>query len=171
MAGAQIRTGQAASVRSLKPYRNCRVYGAGSQSNRTHGLSVSEKATILFDGVCNLCNASVNFVIDRDPAGYFRFGALQSEEGRSLLASLSYPGNYLDSILLVENGEVFRDSDAAVRIAKHLAGAWSMLYHFRWIPRPVRDGVYRWVARNRYRWFGRRDVCRIPTPELKARFL
>ncbi len=130
-----------------------------------------EKATILFDGVCNLCNASVNFVIDRDEEAYFRFGALQSHEGRRLLDVHAYPEDYIDSILLIENGVVFRESDAALLILRRLTGAWPLLYHLRRLPRVVRDGVYRWIARNRYSWFGRRDECRIPTPELRARFL
>jgi predicted DCC family thiol-disulfide oxidoreductase YuxK len=135
------------------------------------GNHLPDHAIILFDGVCNLCNASVNFVLDRDASGYFRFGALQSDEARELLSKWSYPSEYLDSIVLVENGQVYRESDAALRIARHLSGAWPLLYHLRWIPRFIRDGVYTWIARNRYRWFGRRDVCRIPTPELKSRFL
>ncbi|TDI69462.1 MAG: thiol-disulfide oxidoreductase DCC family protein [Bacteroidetes bacterium] len=129
------------------------------------------QATILFDGVCNLCNASVNFVIDRDRNAYFQFGALQSDEGVELLREASYPDGYLDSILLIENGRVYRESEAALRIVRHLTGLWPLLYGFRMVPRWIRDGIYAWIARNRYQWFGRRDECRIPTPELKARFL
>jgi predicted DCC family thiol-disulfide oxidoreductase YuxK len=132
---------------------------------------LADHAIILFDGVCNLCNASVNFVLDRDADGYFRFGALQSDEARLLLGQWEYPPDYLDSIVLIEDGQLYRESDAALRIARHLTGAWPLLYHLRWIPRFVRDAAYAWIARNRYRWFGRRDVCRIPTPELKSRFL
>ena len=132
---------------------------------------MSKPATILFDGVCNLCNASVNFVIDRDPDRYFRFGALQSDEGKQLLETNSIPEHYLDSIILIENGAVFRESDAALRIARKLTGAWPILYYFRWIPRWIRDGIYGWIAANRYKWFGRRDVCRIPTPDLQERFI
>jgi len=132
---------------------------------------VSEKAIILFDGVCNLCNASINFIIDRDEEAYFRFGALQSDEGRRLLDAYSFPEQYTDSILLIENDVVFRESDAALMIARRLSGAWPLLYHFRLLPNVIRDGVYRWIARNRYNWFGYRDDCRIPTPELRARFL
>lgn len=129
------------------------------------------QATILFDGVCNLCNSSVNFVIDRDRHAYFRFGALQSDEGVALLREASYPAGYLESILLIEDGIVYRESEAALRIVRHLSGLWPLFYWFRFIPRWIRDGVYAWIARNRYKWFGRRDECRIPTPELKARFL
>lgn len=126
---------------------------------------------ILFDGVCNLCNASVNFVIDRDPAAHFRFGALQSEGGRALLAAHDVPDTWLDSIVLIEGDRVYTASDAALRIARRLPGAWSLLWVFRVVPRPIRDAVYNWIARNRYRWFGRQDSCRMPTPDLAARFI
>jgi len=128
-------------------------------------------AIILFDGVCNLCNASINFVIDRDKDSYFQYGALQSEQGRILLADYELPEQYLDSIILLEDGELFTASDAALRIARRLSGLWRFIYVLRWIPRTIRDSVYNWIARNRYRWFGRSDTCRIPTPELQARFL
>jgi len=123
-------------------------------------------AIILFDGVCNLCNASVNFVIDRDTESYFQYGALQSESGGKLLADHNIPARYLDSIVLLEDGAFYTSSDAALRIARRLSGAWRFLYVLRWIPGFIRDGVYNWIARNRYRWFGRSDSCRIPTPEL-----
>lgn len=126
---------------------------------------------ILFDGVCNLCNASVNFVIDRDPDALFRFGALQSDAGRALLAEHGVDERWLDSIVLVEEGTVYTASDAALRIAVRLKGPWTLMHVFRIVPRPVRDVVYNWIARNRYRWFGKQDACRLPTPELKSRFI
>lgn len=128
-------------------------------------------AVVLFDGVCNLCNSSVNFVIDRDPDGYFKFAALQDEKVAPLRARFGITPEYLDSILLVEDGQCYRESTAALRIARRLKGAWPLLYGFILVPRPLRDVVYRWIARNRYRWFGKRDTCRIPTPELRARFV
>ena len=126
---------------------------------------------ILFDGVCNLCNASVNFVIDRDPDGVFRFGALQSDAAAPLLAACDVPADYLDSIVLVEDGRCFTDSTAALRIARRLGGPLGWLGAFLAVPKPLRDVVYHWIARNRYRWFGKQDACRIPTPDLRARFL
>jgi predicted DCC family thiol-disulfide oxidoreductase YuxK len=129
------------------------------------------RRTILFDGVCNLCNASVLFVVDRDPQARFTFAALQTDEARQLLAERGYRGTDLSTVLLVEGDHVYERSTAALRVARHLAGAWPLLYAFIVVPRSVRDAVYAWVARNRYRWFGREATCRIPTPELRARFL
>lgn len=133
----------------------------------------SEHPVVLFDGVCNLCNASVNFVLDRDPEGRFHFAALQSEAARALLAAHGRepPKAEPDSIVLIENGVVYERSTAGLRIARHLRGPVKLLYAFIVFPRVVRDVVYRFIARNRYRWFGKSDVCRVPTPELKARFL
>jgi predicted DCC family thiol-disulfide oxidoreductase YuxK len=140
-------------------------------------------AVVLFDGVCNLCNASVLFVIDRDPRGRFAFAPLQSEAAARLLAKRGYrgagaggapggvPGAALSSVLLVEGDRVYERSTAALRVARRLAGAWPLLYAFVAVPRPIRDTVYDWIARNRYRWFGKGEACRIPTPELRARFV
>jgi predicted DCC family thiol-disulfide oxidoreductase YuxK len=135
--------------------------------------SPGDRAYVLFDGVCNLCDASVLFIIDRDPAGHFAFAPLQSAEAEQLLAERGEAGAgaALSSLLLVEGERVYRRSTAALRIARRLSGAWPLLYAFVVVPRPVRDAVYDWVARNRYRWFGRQEACRIPTPELRGRFL
>jgi len=135
-----------------------------SELEAQHGI-------VLFDGVCNLCNGFVNFVIDRDPAGYFKFGALQSEAARPYLERFGLRPDYMDSIVLIENGRLYRDSTAALRILRRLQGLWPLLYGLIVVPRPLRDAVYRWIARHRYRWFGRREQCRVPTPDLLARFL
>lgn len=127
-------------------------------------------ATVLFDGVCNLCNGSVLFVIDRDPERYFRFAPLQGDDARRLLAEQGVAPE-LSSVVLVEGGRVYTRSTAALRIARRLRGPWRLLAAFVVVPRPVRDLVYDWVARNRYRWFGREEACRMPTPELRERFL
>ena len=134
-------------------------------------VSESGHALVLFDGVCNLCNAAVNFVIDRDPRGYFKFAALQSEEGRRLLERYGPDGEVLESLVVVEAGRVYRRSAAALRIARRLNGLWPVLYVLMLVPRPLRDAAYRFVARRRYRWFGRREACRVSTPELAERFL
>lgn len=126
--------------------------------------------TLLFDGVCNLCNGAVQFVLDHERDHTLRFAALQSPEAKDLLGDHPLPAG-LDSVLLVEGGEVFAHSDAALRVARHLRMPWRLLGVFRVVPRFVRDAVYRFVARHRYRWFGKSETCRIPTPELRARFL
>ncbi|GAB3321435.1 thiol-disulfide oxidoreductase DCC family protein [Larkinella ripae] len=127
--------------------------------------------TILFDGVCNLCNAAVHFIIDRDPQNRFRFAALQSDAGRRLLARFPPASGPVDSIVLIRNGRSYVKSDAALAIARHLSGAWPAFTVFRVFPRFLRDWAYDLIAKNRYRFFGREAACRIPTPALKARFL
>ena len=123
---------------------------------------------ILFDGVCNLCNASVMFIIKRDPEGKFRFSSLQSDYSRDLVGSTSLS---MDTILLFEGGVIYKESTAALRIAKQLRGGWKLLCGLIVLPKFLRDAVYRLIARNRYRWFGKRSECMVPTPELRARFL
>lgn len=123
---------------------------------------------MLFDGVCNLCTASVKFIIKRDPQGQFRFAALQSEAARGLVVG---EGERPDSIALVESGKVYWKSTAALRIARRLGALWPVLYVLIAVPRPVRDWVYDVIARHRYRWFGKQDACMMPTPELRERFL
>ena len=127
--------------------------------------------TILFDGVCNFCNASINFIIDRDSKGIFKFAALQSEIGQELLKKFSLKTRDFDSIVALEGDKVYQKSDAALEIARKIDGIWKIFYIFKIIPAFLRNPVYDLIARNRYRFFGRTDACRIPTPELKARFL
>jgi predicted DCC family thiol-disulfide oxidoreductase YuxK len=126
---------------------------------------------VLFDGVCNLCNGSVRFVVRHDRRGRFRFASLQSEAGQALLRRHGLDPADLFSVVLVDGGRVTTRSDAALDVARGLGGAWRAAGLLRAVPRPVRDRVYDWVARNRYRWFGRRDACMLPSPELRARFL
>lgn len=133
-------------------------------------MSSVHPPTILFDGVCNVCNASVHFVLDRD-RGRFLFGSLQSSEAQDLLSVTGIADHGLTSIVLIEGGKAYTESDAVLQIASQLPGPVRLLAAFRVIPAWIRDPVYRWVARNRYRWFGRRDTCRLPTPELAARFI
>lgn len=130
---------------------------------------------VLFDGVCNFCNASVNFIIDRNPKDDLKFAPLQSEAARSLLRDVgaAVPEAHLDpdSILLVQNGKVYSCSGAALRIAAHLTFPWFLGVFGLAVPWFLRDLVYRFIAKNRYKWFGKSDACRIPTPELRTRFL
>jgi predicted DCC family thiol-disulfide oxidoreductase YuxK len=128
-------------------------------------------AVVLFDGVCNFCNSTVNFIIDRDPAGYFRFASLQSDAAQRILADCRLPSGFLDNIILFENGTCYGRSTAALRILRHLRGPSALVYLLVLVPRPIRDAGYDWFARNRYRWFGKRSECSIPSPEIRARFL
>lgn len=126
---------------------------------------------LLFDGVCNLCNASVRWLIAHDRAARFRFASLQSEPGRALLAQRGLPLDAMDTVVLVEGDAHWTKSDAALETARRLGGAWRLAVLFKALPRSLRDAVYEWVARNRYARWGKRDACWVPTPELRARFL
>ncbi len=126
---------------------------------------------ILFDGVCNLCNGSVLFIIKRDPQSKFRFASLQSELGMKLIDEFEFPQGELSSVLLVKDQKLFQKSNAALEITRQLSGLWPMLYVLKIIPPFIRNSVYDWIARNRYRWFGKKDACMIPTPELRSRFV
>jgi predicted DCC family thiol-disulfide oxidoreductase YuxK len=126
---------------------------------------------ILFDGVCNLCNGFVKFLIKRDPAGKFRFASLQSDFGRSQLIRFNLNPDLLHSVIVIEADNVLQRSDAVLRIVNQLGGPWKILNALKIFPRFLRDALYNVVARNRYKVFGKRDSCMIPTPELKARFI
>lgn len=125
---------------------------------------------VLFDGHCNLCHGFVVFIIRRDPQGLFKFASLQSDPGRKLLADAGRVDS-LDSVVLVEGGRIFDRSTAGLRILRRLGWLWPLAYAFIIVPRPVRDMVYNWIARNRYAWFGRTPQCLLPTPEISSRFL
>lgn len=126
---------------------------------------------ILFDGVCNFCNSSVNFIMDRDATNYFKFGALQSDEGQVLLKKFNQSTDSFDTLILIEGDTLYTRSTAALRIAKKLKGLWSLFYTFIIIPKFLRDPVYNLIAKNRYKMFGKKDTCRLPTPEERAKFL
>lgn len=130
----------------------------------------SAEAIILFDGVCNLCSGSVQFVIKRDPAAFFKFASLQSDFGQQQLQRFGLDQKSFHSIILIHGDKVYQRSDAALEIVKKLGGAWPILYGFKIMPRFLRDAGYNLVSRNRYKLFGKKDACWIPTPELKARF-
>ncbi|WP_460977378.1 thiol-disulfide oxidoreductase DCC family protein [Spirosoma knui] len=134
-------------------------------------LTQPTQPLLLFDGVCNLCNAAVTFVIERDPKAYFRFASLQSDLGQNVLHTLGRSTARFDSFVVWENGRFYEQSTAALRVARQLSGAWPLLYGFIIIPKPIRDALYSFIARNRYRWFGKRDACLLPNPALKSRFL
>ncbi|MBL8182744.1 MAG: thiol-disulfide oxidoreductase DCC family protein [Blastocatellia bacterium] len=125
---------------------------------------------VLFDGVCNFCNGSVNFIIDHDREKRFKFAPLQSEIGQSLIAEHSIPRD-VDSVILVEDGKVYMHSTAGLRIAKGLGGIWSLAYVFIIVPAFIRDWAYKTFAKYRYRMFGKTDACMMPTADVRERFL
>jgi predicted DCC family thiol-disulfide oxidoreductase YuxK len=127
---------------------------------------------ILYDGVCNLCDASIRFILPRDSKGVLRFASLQSELGRKVMMQNSIPITEVpESLIFVENGQPYFYSSGALRIAGSLDFPWSLAGLFLNIPRPIRDFFYRLIARNRYRWFGRKEGCLLPQPQWKSRFL
>jgi predicted DCC family thiol-disulfide oxidoreductase YuxK len=130
-----------------------------------------DKPIVLFDGVCNLCNSAVKFVIRQDKKNSFLFASLQSEMGQQLLSQYNFPLDELNSFILIENNKAYTRSTGALRVVKKLKGLWPLLYGFIIVPGFIRDAVYNWIGKNRYKWFGKKEECMIPTPELKARFL
>lgn len=129
------------------------------------------KRIVLFDGDCNFCDSSVQFIIKRDPAAHFLFTSLQSDKGVELVKQYNIPAD-VDSLVLIENGKAFTKSSAALRIAKKLDGLWHLFFLFILVPRKIRDGVYDYVAKNRYKWFGKKeDACMLPPPDVRKRFI
>lgn len=126
---------------------------------------------VIFDGVCNYCSSVVAFIIKRDTRGIFRFAPFQSESAKALLEKHGVRENYLDSFILIEDGKLYTKSEAALRLWRRLGGLWSIAYAFIAVPAFVRDAVYDFIARNRYKWFGKKDECMIPGPEVRERFL
>lgn len=129
------------------------------------------KSIVFFDGVCNLCNASIDFIIKRDRTNKFLVGALQDSFSKDILSVYNVDEGYLDSLVLLENGKLFYKSTAALKIARKLSGLWPVFYPLIFLPKWLRDPVYDFIGKNRYRWFGKKNTCRIPTPEEKAKFL
>jgi predicted DCC family thiol-disulfide oxidoreductase YuxK len=131
----------------------------------------NNKSLLLFDGVCNLCNSSVQFILLRDKKDRFRFASLQSDYGQNLLREHNLPTESFNSLVLVENDKVYKKSTAALRIARKLKGLWPLLFAFIIIPPFIRNFVYDIIAKNRYRWFGKKEECMLPRPEWKQKFL
>jgi predicted DCC family thiol-disulfide oxidoreductase YuxK len=134
-------------------------------------LEEENSSIVLFDGVCNFCNSSVNFIIRHDKKKRYKFAALQSDIGRVLSEMNAIDQSKIDSIILVENGKVFVKSSAILRISKHLNYLYPLFFGFVIIPKFIRDGVYDFIAKNRYKWFGKKETCMIPSPEIKSRFI
>lgn len=128
-------------------------------------------SVILFDGVCNFCNHWVTFAIKRDRKNKLKFTPLQGETAKQLLPQYHINPTSLSSVIFIDNGKVYTQSSAAIQICKHLDGGWKLFYGLIIIPKFIRDFLYNIIARNRYKWFGKKESCMIPTPELKERFL
>ena len=140
-------------------------------SGMTSRAGGPSNAIILFDGVCNFCNRSVRWIIRHDPRGYFRFAPLQSDTGAKLQQEFGLDPNALDTLVLIEGRRAFVKSTAALRILRRVRSGWRVVYALIVLPRPVRDFAYDWFARRRYRWFGKRDQCMVPSPGVRERFL
>lgn len=131
-----------------------------------------DKKIILFDGVCNLCDSSVQFVIKHDKKDVFRFVQLQSDLGQKIIRHIGISTSEIDSGILYEPAnKYYYKSDVAFRILKDIGGIYKCLFVFSILPKSILDKIYEWVAKNRYKWFGKKESCMIPTPELKAKFL
>ncbi len=126
---------------------------------------------VLFDGVCNFCEWTVQFIYRHDQKGIYHFCALQSPAGQRLLKDLDLPTSDFKTLVLLENGKIYTQSTAVLRISRHFSGLMKLLYVFLIVPKFIRNYVYEFISNNRYRWFGQKDVCMTPTPELKNRFL
>jgi predicted DCC family thiol-disulfide oxidoreductase YuxK len=126
---------------------------------------------IFFDGVCNLCDSTVQFIIRQDKNAIFRFASLQSEYSKETLEKYDFSSKNLKSVVLIHENKIYTHSAAPLEIARLLGGFWSFAYIFKLIPPFLRNAIYNWIAKNRYKWFGEKETCSIPTPELRARFL
>tara|TARA_B110000240_G_scaffold186415_1_gene223037 strand:- start:497 stop:907 length:411 start_codon:yes stop_codon:yes gene_type:complete len=126
---------------------------------------------VLFDGFCNLCNSSVQYVIKHDRHNKFKFASLQSDAAKEILLQFNENNSDLNSIILIDNNKIFKKSLAVLRLLKILGGVYTLLYIFIIIPKPLRDWVYDYIAKNRYKWYGKKDSCMIPTKELKNKFI
>ena len=132
---------------------------------------MNDNSVILFDGVCNFCNSAVNFTLKRNTKANIRFAPMQSEAGQKLLQQYNLPADDMQSFIFIEDGVVYKQSTAALKVCRHLRGIWPLCYGLIIVPKFIRDGIYNWIAKNRYKWFGMQEACMIPTPEVKARFL
>lgn len=133
--------------------------------------TLDAKRIVLFDGVCNLCNGVVQFVLKHDKRDTFHFATLQSEAGQNLLRRHGLPTETFDSFVLVQNDQAWERSDAALQVVRHLGAPWRWLFVFVILPKRLRDTLYNFVARHRYRWFGKKKACLLPGPDIAHRFL
>lgn len=126
---------------------------------------------VLFDGVCNLCNFWVQFALKRDRHGMLKFSSLQGVTAQQILPEYQINPAVLTSVVFIEEGIAYKESTAALKICRHLDGGWKLLYALIIIPAFLRDGIYKWIGKNRYKWFGKKEECWLPSPEFKKRFL
>lgn len=133
--------------------------------------AIAGKSVVLIDGVCHLCQGLVRFIVPRDPKGSFLFAPLQNELAREMMVANGLTPGQLNTVVVLEDGVCYTESAAVLRIARRLRFPWPVAYIFIIVPRSLRDALYRYVARNRYRWFGRDEQCLVPTPEIRRRFL
>ncbi len=134
-------------------------------------ILIMDNPIILFDGVCNFCNYWVTFAIKRDRKNKLKFTPLQGETAKQLLPQFHINPSSLSSVIFIDNGKAYTQSSAAIQICKHLDGGWKLFYALIIIPKFMRDGLYNIIARNRYKWFGKKEACMVPTPGLRERFL
>lgn len=132
---------------------------------------MKQQPVILFDGICNFCNSAVNFTIKRDKKAIIQFAPLQTEKGRMFLRQYNLPTNEMKSFVFIEDGKAYTRSTAALRVCRYLRGLWPLCFAFIIVPRFIRDGIYDWIAKHRYKWFGVKQECMMPTPEVRKRFL
>lgn len=130
---------------------------------------INNKSILLFDGECNFCNSSINFVLKHEKKPELFFSSLQSETGKKILNHFGIKN--VESVVLIEENKIYLQSTAALKIAKYLKGAYPLLYGFMIVPPFIRNSIYNYVAKNRYKWFGKRDTCMIPDENLKQRFI
>lgn len=132
---------------------------------------MNSKKVILFDGVCNLCNSSIQKVIENDDKNIFQFASLQSDFGQEFLKKHEFSQEKFDSMILIDGEKFYTQSDAALRIGKELKGIYKISKYLLWIPKFIRNTVYNFISQNRYNWFGKKESCWLPTPELKQKFI
>jgi predicted DCC family thiol-disulfide oxidoreductase YuxK len=134
-------------------------------------ISKAKKATVLFDGFCNLCNASVIFIIKRDKKDLFRFTTFQSDTGKEIAKKLGIETLVSDTLIVYQHGKIYTQSAAALTIARSLSGLWPLLYAFIIVPPALRNAIYNVISKNRYKWFGRRERCMVPTKGILKKFI
>lgn len=130
-----------------------------------------DKKVVLFDGVCNLCSSSVQFILKHDKKNQFLFGSLQGNYGQEMLQKYQLSSSEFNSFMLIEEGKLYTKSTGALRMLKYIGGFWGLAYGFIIVPKFIRDAVYNWISRNRYKWFGKKNECWLPSAELKSKFL